>query len=348
MISRMINATIAIMFLLLIMLPNAAAAADEARYSLSVNNVNPKIGEEITVVVQGENLRDVFGFEINVSYNPTQLRFNSSSNTLGNGFAITPIVKDGVVTYAFTKVGASTASVSGKAELVVLKFSVLGAGESDVLLTRIKTVTKNQVSGEFTPKTSIHIIASGSMAEYTFKDVPDGYWAKQAIGRAAALGFVKGYPDGTFKPQQIVTRSEFATMLVRALDLPISDNAAPVFKDDARIGAWAKPYVAIAASNGLITGFTDGTFRPNNPVTRAEMTVMVVRALGLRTDNVSPLAFADSDRIPSWAKPSIAAAFEAGIVKGRGNNKFVHAASANRAEAVTLILSIVDYKNEFK
>ncbi|MNC66587.1 S-layer protein precursor [compost metagenome] len=97
---------------------------------------------------------------------------------------------------------------------------------------------------------------------------------------------------------------------------------------------------------GIISGYTDDTFRSTGKISRVEMTVMLVRALGLPLDSKSSLTFADATQVPAWAVPYIAAAQEAGLVKGTGGNRFNPKAEATRAEVVTLILSAMEFKSQ--
>jgi hypothetical protein len=344
--SRIIQALMAILLLFSVMPSGIAAASADTNFSLLSSQENPKVGDEVTVVVHGDQLNDLFGYEINLAYSLEKLQFIGASSLISDGFAVPPIVKDGIVTYAFTKIGAATAGVSGAADLVLLKFKTIKTGASEIKLARIKTVNRSKTASELMPDIGVQLLISPALS-VSFKDVVEPYWAKPAIERAAALGFVSGYPGELFKPQRVVTRAEYMVMLARALHLQDSNaSSLSAFQDADAIGGWAKPYVAKALAEGWIKGFADGTFRPDQPVSRAEMTAIAVRALKLNTEQAGLPLFADSTSIPAWAKPSVAAAAAEGLVKGRGNNKFVPAASANRAEAVVMILKIVDYKNE--
>ena len=177
----------------------------------------------------------------------------------------------------------------------------------------------------------------------TFKDVAANHWSVKEISRAVELGIVNGYADGSFRPDGRVTRAEFAVMIGRALGLKGAEGRLS-FADQERIPAWARSYVANAAEAGIINGYGDGSFRPNQQINRAEITAMIVRAIGLQTSKLNAeLSFADADEIPAWARTPIAAAYEAGLIQGRGNHRFVPLGDASRAEAVVLILAMLDY-----
>jgi hypothetical protein len=169
------------------------------------------------------------------------------------------------------------------------------------------------------------------------------HWAKAFIEKSIELGFVTGYEDGTFRPNGTVTRGEFATMLARALKLELGDTEFS-FADQKQTPVWAKAFIQAIAKAGFIKGYEDGTFRANKEITRSELVVIAVRALGLEVNPKATLTFDDADQIPVWARPYVATAAEAGLIKGNGDGKFNPNASSTRAEAVTLILAMLNSK----
>ncbi|WP_123043419.1 FG-GAP-like repeat-containing protein [Cohnella candidum] len=167
-----------------------------------------------------------------------------------------------------------------------------------------------------------------------------GHWAEASIRSGAKLGIACGYPDHTFKPDRAVTRAEFAVMLVKALKLD-GEGANLPFKDQDDIGSWAKKAAAQAVQAGIIVGYNDGTFRPGAPISRAEMAVMIGKALGIPGDAKSPTGFADDADIPEWAKGEVEALRVRGVLTGRNGNQFVPSGLTTRAEAVTVILKML-------
>lgn len=176
------------------------------------------------------------------------------------------------------------------------------------------------------------------------KDIGN-HWAAAAIEQAISRGIVNGYQDGNFRPNAPATRAEFIVLLARAFELPASTKAL-TFKDASKIPAWAQSFIAQAVDQGVISGYTDETFRASGKVSRVEMTVMLVRALGLPVDSKSTLTFADANKVPAWAVPYIAAAYDAGLVKGTGKNLFNPLAEATRAEVVTLLMSASELQSK--
>lgn len=178
----------------------------------------------------------------------------------------------------------------------------------------------------------------------SFTDI-EGHWAKSAILSAVGMKLVSGYPDGTFKPNAAITRAEFTIMLANALKLE-GAGSATAFTDEAKIGGWAKQAIANAVEAGIVSGYADGSIRPNARITRAEMASMIARALKLSDEAGATTGFADDKDIPKWAKGAIEAVRKLGIVNGRGVNKFVPKGTATRAEAVTILVRILELGTE--
>lgn len=165
-----------------------------------------------------------------------------------------------------------------------------------------------------------------------------GHWAETSIKQAVSEGIVKGYTDGTFKPNAAVTRAEFAVMLMNALK-PAENGGELSFTDS--IPAWAEKSIAQAVEAKLIRGYEDTTFRPAASLTRSELAVMIVRAAGAEASNSEATGFADHSEIPTWAQGAVAAAKKLGLVNGRSSNVFAPHETATRAEAVTIIMSVL-------
>ena len=111
-----------------------------------------------------------------------------------------------------------------------------------------------------------------------FKDVPAGAWYGTAVSTLCNMGVITGYQDGTFGPQRNITRAELATILARFCDTSGNNTVLDRFTDISH--SWARKYINLAADAGLVYGYTDGTFRPDQNITRAETIVMVNRILG--------------------------------------------------------------------
>ena len=142
------------------------------------------------------------------------------------------------------------------------------------------------------------------------RDVPEGYWSYEEIKTLYNMGVISGYPDNTFRPGQQVTRAEFATLLVKALD-PQSATYNRTFNDVQ--GHWAYDNIMRAARAGYIAGYADGTFRPNATINKVELLIMLVNALGIPDlpsidARAVVSAYYDSEDVPEWAVPVVARA----------------------------------------
>lgn len=118
----------------------------------------------------------------------------------------------------------------------------------------------------------------------SFSDVAKGKWYNRAISTLANAGIIKGDPAGTYRPGDPITRAEMAAIIARFGDFK---EGGKTFSDIS--GHWAQKYIELAASNGWINGNPDGTFKPNNNITRAETVAMINRVLDRQTKDVSDL-----------------------------------------------------------
>jgi uncharacterized repeat protein (TIGR02543 family) len=210
------------------------------------------------------------------------------------------------------------------------------------------TVSGGRISVEVDHFTKFAVLAVGQSAVEPVADFTDiaGHWAEDNIQRAVKDGIVGGYPDGTFKPGHSVTRAEFAVMLMNALK-PSEASAALKFVDEADIPTWAKQAVGQAVEQGILNGYKDGTFRSDEQITRAEMALMIARAVQLTIDDVdAPSGFADDASIPAWAKGAASVLRELGIMTGTGGNRFNSRADVTRAEAVTVLLQMLEHTSK--
>ena len=109
-----------------------------------------------------------------------------------------------------------------------------------------------------------------------YSDVPSGAWYATSVATLSSMGVITGYPDGTFRPDASITRAEFATLLSRLSDASTAGSAS--FSDVS--GHWARKAIAAVSAAGWVSGYPDGTFRPNANITRAEAMAMLNRMLG--------------------------------------------------------------------
>lgn len=171
------------------------------------------------------------------------------------------------------------------------------------------------------------------------------HWAADNIRLFARLGIAQGYGDGTFKPDASITRGEFAAMLVKLFPLAQGTAATPGFTDLGN--SWARDAVLTLASNGIINGYEDGTFRADRKITRAEIIAILARMVNLAAvKQEKTVNFQDIDH--SWAKDQIRLAANAGIISGRSENLFDPNQSATRSEVLAVLLRAISLSPEIE
>lgn len=179
--------------------------------------------------------------------------------------------------------------------------------------------------------------SSPSEAQSSYFNDTKNHWAFSDIEEMAKLGIAKGVAEKTFNPDGIITRAEFVTLVLRALELP--ETAYSGGFSDVNENDWFAPYVETAAKYKIISDTAD-KFYPNTPVTRQEMAKIIAEAYktdGNELDMSKTPAFSDADDINAWAKGYVSAAFELGLIKGVGDNRFEPQRTATRAEAIVII-----------
>lgn len=171
------------------------------------------------------------------------------------------------------------------------------------------------------------------------------HWAKREVEELASRLIVQGVDSERFVPDRPVLRAEFVALLVRALALPDDVDQKKFSFDDIKPGAWYEEVVAVAAKTGIVNGFADHTFRPNDPITREQMATLIIRALDWQNIEGEPgrqqmdglERFIDRDAIGQWARQAVARIADDGIMHGRSKGQFAPKAQTTRAEAVVVI-----------
>jgi hypothetical protein len=172
-----------------------------------------------------------------------------------------------------------------------------------------------------------------------FADMED-HWARLDVAMLATLGIVNGIGGDRFGPDLPLTRAQFAKLVVLGLDLNPPAVPELQFADREAIPGWAHGYVAAATGAGLIKGFDDGTFKPDEPVTRAQVAVIAARALrlkGITAGELEPQAFADDQAIPDWARADVDLMVRAGLIASFWGDQFAPSRPATRAEAAAVV-----------
>lgn len=171
-----------------------------------------------------------------------------------------------------------------------------------------------------------------------FSDVPDNSWANRFIESLHQRNIVAGLSNHRFQPNKFATRAELAVLLQKVFNQKSSSNATN-FKD-LPANYWASDAIKQVSKSGLLKGYTKQDFRPDQPVTRAEVLVALATALDLKipsSPDTTLQVFQDSDQVLNYAIAKVAAAKEAGLVAGYPKDKIlVPNKPATRAEMAAM------------
>lgn|GEM_PF-1553757 len=183
----------------------------------------------------------------------------------------------------------------------------------------------------------------------TFSDVPVSGWVYNAVSNLSTLGYITGYPDGSFKPGNTITRAEFVSIIDRILKLPAYNPATPDFSD-VSTSDWFYASVENAVYAGIVKGYGSSAFKPDDPITREDLAVILVNALGKQGEagtNMSIKAgFTDDASISSWARGYVAVAVKYGLLKGYPDGSFRPLGNATRAEACAMVWNYLGLNNQ--
>lgn len=173
-----------------------------------------------------------------------------------------------------------------------------------------------------------------------FRDL-ENHWAKNEIQSLVELGIINGYEDGTFRPENMVTRIQFTALTVRMMGYE-TEGTVQSF-EDIPSSHWAHPVVQAAIEQGILVRSEYGSrFEPNKPLTREEMAIMMARTLKLTPEDVSALTFKDKGSITK-EQGLLSAAVKAGLINGRPDNTFGPKATSTRAQASAILKRLYDY-----
>lgn len=179
----------------------------------------------------------------------------------------------------------------------------------------------------------------------SFRDVTSAHWAFASVERAAELGLVTGYSDGTFRPDTHVTRAQFVLMLWRMCGKPAAAKAAS-FADAS--ADWYQDALSWAVEKGYVNGLSDTRFGPDAPITRQQAMAILFRLNGgqsgteLTLTGIYEQTFADSTTIAAWAKDATWWAVYHELVSGVGGSRIAPEANASRAQIAAILLRYAD------
>ncbi|MEI6308111.1 MAG: S-layer homology domain-containing protein [bacterium] len=247
--------------------PAVTVSAPQITLSQKVDPANVAAGGKVTFTVFAQNVSS--GSAVN-----GQLVYTVDPNLINLSFNPLPASQSGnVYTWNFGYLAAQQIAQ-------VIMSSTVASG-----VTAGKTLTNAAVftvgGSQYTSSAGVYISSTPPPPVINFPDVPNFYWAYDEIMAMVKAGVIKGYPDGSFKPELPVTRAEFCKMIDLSMGYTIPASVSrPPFPDLSPDNAWAWPYIQVAVDKGLVTGFPDGTFRPSDSVTEAQIFAIITRAKG--------------------------------------------------------------------
>lgn len=177
--------------------------------------------------------------------------------------------------------------------------------------------------------------AAAEVRELPFSDVPADSWCCDVVRYVYEKGWMVGTDRGEFQPDGPLTRGAFVTVLGRVAGACPEDGPRLMFRD-VSAEAYYEPYVRWAAEEGLVSGYTDGSFGPDQPMTRQDMAVILARyltRLGVELPAGETAAFADMEQVSDYAKAGVELARTAGLVHAGDDGNFYPERNVTRAEA---------------
>ncbi len=202
------------------------------------------------------------------------------------------------------------------------------------------TASVTASAGGFQAVCAVTVTGTGSS---TFTDM-NGNWADDQVQALVYRGVISGYPDGTFRPDQPVTRAEFTAMIAGLLKTGMTPPAKSDFKD-VSAGDWFYDAVESAFQAGWVKGFEDGTFRPDAILSREQAASMAANILAGSKITVVPESldkFTDvRDSTGAWWYPDMVTLYSAGLIRGLTGTTLAPDAAATRAQAAVIAYGLL-------
>lgn len=255
----------------------------------------------------------------------------------GNGEKDTAVLVD----------GEESGEIVGNNGTFSVEVALSGGGEEDTFTISLKDDAGNVSSG-----VKVKITGNGEAGEVIADEEStdegktpltdiEGHWAKDYINQLYNDDVVSGYGDGRFGPDDSVTRAQILKIALLAFELPVEGGENDF--TDIPSGEWYEDYVSSASGDlDIVSGYTDNTFRPNNPVTRAEALKIILKAagveLGTGTGN-----FSDVDTVNDWFAVYTAYAKEIGLIGGYTDGTFRGNQPITRAEVCKIVVELMEF-----
>ena len=196
--------------------------------------------------------------------------------------------------------------------------------------------THGYVSGSYIELDSTELDQDNKI---NFNDVSQDYWAYSQIQGFVEKGYIEGYGDNTFRPQEPIKRNEFVKIFNKVFGLT---NKSGIVFDDTKDN-WAKDEIDIAVTNGVAQGIGDNKFEPEQYITREAAVKMLANYMKIEDKNHDKIKrFPDYNEISDWAKDAFEGNFEKGYIQGTDEGKLAPNNNITRAEVVTLLSRVTN------
>ena len=286
-----------------------------------------------------------------------------------NGVRVTSGIDDGMGTYSNARSkgvpladSATNSNVTGAAaNMPTLGTDIMNFIEGDYNNNHsapkvdIKTESSQPVLMKNLKPYKSNITGAAAPVGSMYSDISDSFWANPEINKLTNENIAFGYPNGTFRPNAAVSRAEFASLIVRGMNMEdsIGNSKKYNFKDVPK-NHWAYNIINAARANNLMAGYPDDTFRPDNAVSKIEaMTMLSKKIEGNMTNehaNEILSKYSDGKRVPDWAKIDVAKVLEANALSDMPNpDKIYVGSNATRAEVASMLDNIrvsLGYSND--
>ncbi|PIC85385.1 Parasporal protein [Sporosarcina sp. P20a] len=185
-------------------------------------------------------------------------------------------------------------------------------------------------------------LSSAAADKTRFPDVPDSKHFAEAVNELASRNIIGGYPDGTFRPSESITRGQAAAIIVKLTKLETTNVKDPKFKDVSTANGYYKAIAALA-QKGVINGYGDGRFGPNDSITRAQMASIIIKAFELPLYRDPDYGFKDVVH-KNGHRDGIYSLYQLGLTTGTSPTTFSPNASITRGQAAKLLKAAEDVK----
>ena len=343
--------------LLFFMLCVPALAADGSRsfsFSLTSDNgstITANLGSEFTLDftlrrTDSEEEWAMYAWQTEIAYDAEAFEIVEGSVTVPDGVGSSLHLSGSTGKLYFNDFSFSKSGDSYPAVLEGCSFRlrVIGpGGEYSIRNTNYKVSTKGGTDTYAVEAKDLTVTVRSVRASERFSDVPAGSWYEEAIGFVTDRGLFQGTSDTTFSPELSMTRAMLVTVLWRLDGKP--DSAAADGFDDVPGDQWYSEAVSWAAANGIVDGYGDGRFGPDDPITREQMAVILYRYCAVKGYETSEPAdisrYDDAESVSSWAREAMCWANAAGLITGMTETTLAPKETATRAQVATILMRFV-------